>query len=220
MNAFWKMMFGHATQTPRMNIWCLNCWSYTAQNALQPRFETYTQKMSAPEDISEVYEAPPRQPKKTYEDFGESVWLRLEQGRDDGLSPGQVVPMLCKAGDITKPISGRSAFRAITVHRTARPQCGWVFQIRWPRRPCRGRVGQTTSEALNIPPADRTVTERPRGRSTWDARVEIKFPPLGMPPKNNAQIGANPRIAPSIRKSGISRQNQNVPGFARRWSHL
>jgi len=30
--------------------------------------EIYTQKMSAPEDISEVYEAPTRQPKKTYEE--------------------------------------------------------------------------------------------------------------------------------------------------------
>ena len=34
---------------------------------------------------------------------------------------------------------------------------------------------------------------------------------LGIPPKNNDPIGADLRIAPSIRKSGISRQNQNVP---------
>ena len=124
---------------------------YGAERVAAAFLETYTQKMSAPEDISEVYEAPTRQPKKTYEDFGESVWLRLEQGRDDGLSPGQVVPMLCKAGDITKTDIGAIRIQGNHSFIELRAQCGWVFQIRWPRRPCRRRIGQTTERGAKHP---------------------------------------------------------------------
>ena len=155
---------------------------YGAERVAAAFLETYTQKMSAPEDISEVYEAPNRQPKKTYEDFGESVWLRLEQGRDDGLSPGQVVPMLCKAGDITKTdigairIQGNHSFIELRA-----PSVDGFFQSVGPDARIEGAVVKQLSEAPNIPPADRNrKPERPRGRSNGDApRRKANFHQLG-----------------------------------------
>ena len=155
---------------------------YGAERVAAAFLETYTQKMSAPEDISEVYEAPNRQPKKTYEDFGESVWLRLEQGRVDGLSPGQVVPMLCKAGDITKTdigairIQGNHSFIELRA-----PSVDGFFQSVGPDARIEGAVVKQLSEAPNIPPADRNrKPERPRGRSNGDApRRKANFHQLG-----------------------------------------
>lgn len=155
---------------------------YGAERVAAAFLETYTQKMSAPEDISEVYEAPNRQPKKTYEDFGESVWLRLEQGRVDGLSPGQVVPMLCKAGDITKTdigairIQGNHSFIELRA-----PSVDGFFQSVGPDARIEGAVVKQLSEAPNIPPADRNrKPERPRGRSNGDApRRKPNFHQLG-----------------------------------------
>jgi len=148
--------------------------------------ETYTQKMSAPEDISDVYEAPTRQSKKTYEDFGESAWLRLEQGRDDGLSPGQVVPMLCKAGGITKTdigairIQGNHSFIELRA-----PSLDGFFKSLGPEARVEGAIIKHLSEAPNIPPADRgRKPERPRVRSNSDGqRRKPNFHPLGDAPK-------------------------------------
>ena len=159
---------------------------YGAERVAAAFLETYTQKMSAPEDISEAYEAPARQPKKTYQDFGESVWLRLEQGRDDGLSPGQVVPMLCKAGDITKTdigairIQGNHSFIELRA-----PSVDGFFKSVGPDARVEGAVVKQLSEAPNIPPADRNrKPERPRGRSNGDApRRKSNFHPLGDAPK-------------------------------------
>jgi ATP-dependent RNA helicase DeaD len=64
--------------------------------------DLYSKRLSAPEEVSETVEAPARKPRAQREDFGPSVWFRMGQGRQDGISPGQIVPMLCKAGDITK----------------------------------------------------------------------------------------------------------------------
>ena len=155
---------------------------YGAERVAAAFLETYTQKMSAPEDISEVYEAPNRQPKKTYEDFGESVWLRLEQGRVDGLSPGQVVPMLCKAGDITKTdigairIQGNHSFIELRA-----PSVDGFFQSVGPDARIEGAVVKQLSAAPNIPPADRNrKPERLRGRSNGDApRRKANFHQLG-----------------------------------------
>jgi ATP-dependent RNA helicase DeaD len=150
--------------------------------------EIYTQKMSAPEDISEVYEAPTRQPKKSYDDFGDSIWVRMEQGRDDGLSPGQVVPMLCKAGDITKTdigairIQGNHSFIELRA-----PSVDGFFKSVGPDARVEGKLVQKLSEAPNIPPADRNrKPDRPRPRSNGDAsKRKSNFHPLGDTPKDH-----------------------------------
>ena len=52
---------------------------------------------SAPEELSAANAKPePRQP------FGPSVWFSLATGRGNGADPRRLLPMLCRAGDITK----------------------------------------------------------------------------------------------------------------------
>ncbi|MCP4207993.1 MAG: DEAD/DEAH box helicase [Shimia sp.] len=57
----------------------------------------YNSKHSAPEEIA-ASDAKPT-PRK---DFGKSVWFSIEGGRDKGAEPRRLLPMLCKAGDLTK----------------------------------------------------------------------------------------------------------------------
>ncbi|MEP2716098.1 DEAD/DEAH box helicase [Pseudophaeobacter sp.] len=52
---------------------------------------------SAPEELSPANAKPePRAP------FGPSVWFSIASGRDQGADPRRLLPMLCRAGDITK----------------------------------------------------------------------------------------------------------------------
>ena len=79
---------------------------FGAERVAAAFLETYSKHMSAPEDISEFSAKPSkhdgkREP-KSHADFGPSTWFKLAKGRNDGVSPGQIVPMLCKAGGITK----------------------------------------------------------------------------------------------------------------------
>lgn len=76
---------------------------YDADRIAAAYLELYSRKLSAPEEVSDAGSpVPERKPRAAREEFGPSVWFRLGQGRQDGISPGQIVPMLCKAGDISK----------------------------------------------------------------------------------------------------------------------
>ncbi|WP_170789865.1 DEAD/DEAH box helicase [Ruegeria lacuscaerulensis] len=57
----------------------------------------YTRQHSAPEELSEVNAAA-----KPSASFGPSVWFSLSEGRNQHASPRYVLPMICKAGNITK----------------------------------------------------------------------------------------------------------------------
>ncbi|MBS1302815.1 DEAD/DEAH box helicase [Loktanella sp. SALINAS62] len=66
----------------------------------------YQGRQSAPEDLSEAptpgaprADRPPREPKEA---FGPSKWFRVNVGRDQKAEARWLLPMLCKAGDITK----------------------------------------------------------------------------------------------------------------------
>ncbi|MCV6587070.1 MAG: DEAD/DEAH box helicase [Marinibacterium sp.] len=58
----------------------------------------YQSRHSAPEDISAVADSAP----KPSAPFGPSVWFSLSEGRNDHASPRYLLPMICKAGQITK----------------------------------------------------------------------------------------------------------------------
>ncbi|PIE11095.1 MAG: ATP-dependent RNA helicase [Rhodobacterales bacterium] len=59
----------------------------------------YQRQHSAPEELSEISAPAPRKPREA---FGPSVWFSLSEGREDHASPRTLLPMLCKAGDLTK----------------------------------------------------------------------------------------------------------------------
>ncbi|MDA7967284.1 DEAD/DEAH box helicase [Ruegeria sp.] len=58
----------------------------------------YKRTHSAPEELIDVKEAAP----KPNVPFGPSVWFSLSEGRHDNASPRYLLPMICKAGNITK----------------------------------------------------------------------------------------------------------------------
>ncbi|MGH1466196.1 MAG: DEAD/DEAH box helicase [Cognatishimia sp.] len=58
---------------------------------------SYKGNRSAPEELS-VVDAKP----KERAPFGPSVWFSLDCGRDDGADPRRLLPMLCRAGDISR----------------------------------------------------------------------------------------------------------------------
>ncbi|MCL4105466.1 UNVERIFIED_CONTAM: hypothetical protein GTU68_055597 [Idotea baltica] len=59
----------------------------------------YHAKHSAPEELSDPGAASPPKPRAA---FGPSVWFSLAGGRDAGAEPRRLLPMLCKAGGLTK----------------------------------------------------------------------------------------------------------------------
>ncbi|WP_170327539.1 DEAD/DEAH box helicase [Ruegeria arenilitoris] len=58
----------------------------------------YQRQHSAPEELGDVKDAGP----KPNVPFGPSVWFSLSEGRNDNASPRYLLPMICKAGNITK----------------------------------------------------------------------------------------------------------------------
>ena len=57
----------------------------------------WREKHTAPEDLSDVHEAP-----KQREAFGPSVWFSLPGGRDAGAEPRRLLPMICKMGNLDR----------------------------------------------------------------------------------------------------------------------
>lgn len=58
----------------------------------------YKTRHSAPEELDAVQSSAPK-PRAA---FGPSTWFSISEGRNQGASPRHLLPMLCKAGDITK----------------------------------------------------------------------------------------------------------------------
>ncbi|WP_226689630.1 DEAD/DEAH box helicase [Ruegeria arenilitoris] len=58
----------------------------------------YKRQHSAPEELSDVKTTGT----KSEAPFGPSVWFSLSEGRNDNASPRYVLPMVCKAGNLTK----------------------------------------------------------------------------------------------------------------------
>jgi ATP-dependent RNA helicase DeaD len=77
----------------------------------------YQGKQSAPEDLSAVNDPAPRDgsdkaPRERKETFGPSKWFRVDVGRDQKAEARWLLPMLCKAGDITKKEIGAIRIQA------------------------------------------------------------------------------------------------------------
>ena len=139
---------------------------YGAERVAAAFLETYTEKLSAPEDVVEFQEDPKRKPKKSHEDFGESVWLRMGKGQRDGLSPGQVVPMICKSGVITNKDIGAIRIQSDHTFIELRKLCvKGFFKSIGPDESVEGAKIIQLTEVPNIPPqAKGRNNERPKRR--------------------------------------------------------
>ncbi|SEN27304.1 ATP-dependent RNA helicase DeaD [Loktanella fryxellensis] len=90
---------------------------YDASQIAAAYLRLYQGKQSAPEDLT-AYDAPaPREgretaPKERKAAFGPSKWFRVDVGRDQKAEARWLLPMLCKAGDITKTEIGAIRIQA------------------------------------------------------------------------------------------------------------
>lgn len=75
----------------------------------------HREKASAPEELAEVA-AGPEPKRKPREEFAESVWVSLSVGRNQRAEPRWLLPLLCRAGDITKSDIGAIKLQGDETH--------------------------------------------------------------------------------------------------------
>ncbi len=71
---------------------------FTPEQIAAAYLRQYKLRHSAPEDLSPINSEKP----KPRGPFGPSVWFSLSEGRNQAASPRHLLPMICKAGDLTK----------------------------------------------------------------------------------------------------------------------
>ncbi|MDD9719947.1 DEAD/DEAH box helicase [Sulfitobacter sp. PR48] len=72
--------------------------TYSAEQLATAFVNLYRARASAPEDLAD----PGSKDDSKRPAFGPSVWFSVSQGRNDGAEPRTLLPMLCRAGDLTK----------------------------------------------------------------------------------------------------------------------
>lgn len=73
--------------------------SYDPDQIAAAYLRLYRERQSAPEELAAAGPDAPRQPREA---FGPSTWFAVDGGRAAGAEPRRLLPMLCKAGDLTK----------------------------------------------------------------------------------------------------------------------
>jgi ATP-dependent RNA helicase DeaD len=73
---------------------------FTPEQIAAAYLRQYHLRHSAPEELAAPQEAAAKP--KPREKFGPSVWFSLSEGRNQAASPRHLLPMICKAGDLTK----------------------------------------------------------------------------------------------------------------------
>ncbi len=71
--------------------------NFTSEQLAAAYLRLFRSRHSAPEELSDVDAKP-----KPRVEFGASVWFSVAGGRNAGAEPRRLLPMLCKAGDLTK----------------------------------------------------------------------------------------------------------------------
>ncbi len=71
---------------------------FTVEQIAAAYLRQYKLRHTAPEELGAVNAAPPKPRGK----FGPSVWFSLSEGRNQNASPRHLLPMVCKAGNLTK----------------------------------------------------------------------------------------------------------------------
>ncbi len=72
--------------------------AFTPEQIAAAYLRQYKLRHTAPEELGAMHVDKP----KKRAAFGPSVWFSLSEGRNDNASPKHLLPMVCKAGDITK----------------------------------------------------------------------------------------------------------------------
>lgn len=72
--------------------------TYSAEQLATAFVNLYRARASSPEELAD----PGSKDDSKRPAFGPSVWFSVSQGRNDGAEPRTLLPMLCRAGDLTK----------------------------------------------------------------------------------------------------------------------
>ncbi len=73
--------------------------AFTPEQIAAAYLRQHKKSHTAPEELSAPQSAKPKAPR---EEFGPSVWFSLSEGRNQNASPRHLLPMVCKAGGLTK----------------------------------------------------------------------------------------------------------------------
>ncbi|MBT4043914.1 MAG: DEAD/DEAH box helicase [Rhodospirillaceae bacterium] len=123
---------------------------------------------SAPEELLDT--GPPEQKDKRRDDFKDGVWFSLSVGRNKQAEPRWLLPMLCKAGDITKRDIGAIRIDQAQTYVELAPGCVDRFLAAiGPEATV--EKGVTVSRMDNAPQNFKPRSERP-GRSERPERSE------------------------------------------------
>lgn len=85
----------------------------------------YFADQAAPEELLDT--APPERARKQRDDFKDGVWISLSIGRDQRAEPRWLLPMLCRAGHITKREIGAIRIQATETFVELAPNCVDTF---------------------------------------------------------------------------------------------
>lgn len=81
---------------------------FTSDQIAAAYLRLFNARQSAPEELSAPGGSPTPHPS---ESFGPSVWFSVSGGRDNNAEPRRLLPMICKAGDITRDDIGAIRIR-------------------------------------------------------------------------------------------------------------
>lgn len=85
----------------------------------------YFSDQAAPEELLDT--APPERPQKQRQDFKDGVWFTLSVGREQNAEPRWLLPMLCRAGHITKNEIGAIRIQPNETYVELTPDCVEAF---------------------------------------------------------------------------------------------
>ncbi|WGH77173.1 DEAD/DEAH box helicase [Jannaschia ovalis] len=128
------------------------------------------ERQTAPEELEDPAAAAAPRPREA---FGPSRWFEVSGGRDRGLEPRRLLPMLCRAGQVTRDDIGAIRIRETTSY----------VQLREGRAEAFARaVGGEIEDGLTLRPADGPpADDRKRGPGRDDRGPDRKSAAPGRP---------------------------------------
>ena len=146
---------------------------YSAEQVATALVRLHHTNQPAPE---ELLDAPPEREKKSRNDFEGGKWFRLTVGRRHNAEPRWLLPMLCRAGHITKRDIGAIKIQQTETFVELAPDC--VEQFLAAIGPSRKVEKTVTVDAVDGPPAQE---KRETGERSYAKKRPFKAKKKGYP---------------------------------------
>jgi ATP-dependent RNA helicase DeaD len=175
--------------------------NFTPDQIAAAYLRLYTDKHSAPEELSPVNAAPASRPRGN---FGPTVWFSISGGRKKRAEPRRILPMLCKAGGIQKEDIG--AIRVADDESYVEIRKGSVDTFL-------ASIGQNMRlEGGVVTKLDKPPAAANTPRPSFSARQKDRKPAHRKSEKQNAPIDWNDAPAPRKKKpKKTGPKNPSVP---------